>query len=414
MPRDPKDTSLSADQRIQRRIAEAADLREPAFLRSGGGATGAEGPEGPAGKNGAKWWAAAGVPGAGLGVTGDFYLDTTTDDVYEKKEGGWSLVANFQGEKGEKGATGTAGTNGTNGTNGKEGPAGSLENTDWKNSVRVATTANIATATALNPGDVLDGITLAENDRVLVKNQTTKTQNGIYIVAAVPSRALDADTAGDLSGGSTVFVEQGTKNARRNFQISTVGPITPGTTAHDWAAIDTKDFGLVTTLPTAEALEGDKCTFKAKAGEVVWDCIYDGSGEHPWKVIGGGPLFNEVTAQEATTSTTFTGLTTAGPSITTPAIKGVYMLELGFYAVQSGGTGAIALRMSYKIGATAAAEEDKMSIVVAAAGIGSAPGTRPREKTIAASTALLAQYNVSGGTGEFLNRWMRLTPIRIG
>ena len=106
---------------------------------------------------------------------------------------------------------------------------------DPKASVRAATTGNITISTALNSGDVIDGVTLANGDRVLVKDQTSKAENGIWVVAASPVRASDADAAGELSGGSFVFVEEGTANADTGYVITTNGSITPGTTAHDWA-----------------------------------------------------------------------------------------------------------------------------------------------------------------------------------
>lgn len=105
-----------------------------------------------------------------------------------------------------------------------------------KDSVRAATVgSNIDISTALNSGDTLDGVELVNGDRILVKDQTDKTENGIYVVAASPARAGDADSAGDLSGGTFVFVEEGTVNADVGYVITTNGPITPGTTAHDWA-----------------------------------------------------------------------------------------------------------------------------------------------------------------------------------
>jgi hypothetical protein len=106
---------------------------------------------------------------------------------------------------------------------------------DVKASVRVATTADITIATALNSGDTLDGVTLADGDRVLVKDQTSKDENGIWVVAATPIRAGDADAASELSGGTFVFVEEGTANADVGYVLTTNGSITPGTTAHDWA-----------------------------------------------------------------------------------------------------------------------------------------------------------------------------------
>ena len=63
-----------------------------------------------------------------------------------------------------------------------------------KQAVRVATTGPITIATALNSGDVIDGITLANGDRVLVKDQAAPTANGIYIVGATPARSSDFDS----------------------------------------------------------------------------------------------------------------------------------------------------------------------------------------------------------------------------
>ena len=107
---------------------------------------------------------------------------------------------------------------------------------DVKASVRAATTGNITIATALNAGDSLDGsVTLADGDRILVKDQTTKSENGIWVVGSSPARAEDANDAGELSGGSFVFVEEGDTYADTGWVITTNGSITPGTTAHDWA-----------------------------------------------------------------------------------------------------------------------------------------------------------------------------------
>ena len=66
--------------------------------------------------------------------------------------------------------------------------------------VRAATTANIAIATALNAADVLDGVTLANGDRVLVKNQTTGAENGVYVVSATPARSADWAAGAEVSG----------------------------------------------------------------------------------------------------------------------------------------------------------------------------------------------------------------------
>ncbi len=87
---------------------------------------------------------------------------------------------------------------------------------DVKDSCTAATTANITISTALNNGDTLDGVTLSTNDRVLVKNQSTASQNGIYVVGASPARAADLAAGADAAGFFT-FVEQGTVNAENGF-----------------------------------------------------------------------------------------------------------------------------------------------------------------------------------------------------
>ena len=85
-----------------------------------------------------------------------------------------------------------------------------------KNSCVAATTGNITISTALNNGDTLDGVTLSTNDRVLVKDQSTASQNGIYVVGSSPARAADL-AAGSNAAGFFTFVEKGTVNADNGF-----------------------------------------------------------------------------------------------------------------------------------------------------------------------------------------------------
>ena len=87
---------------------------------------------------------------------------------------------------------------------------------DVKDSCVAATTGNITISTALNNGDTLDGVTLSTNDRVLVKDQSTASQNGIYVVGSSPARAADLATGANAAGFFT-FVEQGTVNADNGF-----------------------------------------------------------------------------------------------------------------------------------------------------------------------------------------------------
>jgi hypothetical protein len=97
-------------------------------------------------------------------------------------------------------------------------------------SVVAATTANVNLANALENGDTLDGITLATGNRILVKNQTTTSENGIYVVQASgqPTRATDFDTAQEVDSGDFVFVYSGTANASTGW-VQTNKPATIGT-----------------------------------------------------------------------------------------------------------------------------------------------------------------------------------------
>jgi hypothetical protein len=97
-------------------------------------------------------------------------------------------------------------------------------------SVVAATTANVNLANALENGDTLDGITLATGNRILVKNQTTTSENGIYVVQASgqPTRATDFDTATEVDSGDFVFVYGGTVNASTGW-VQTNRPATIGT-----------------------------------------------------------------------------------------------------------------------------------------------------------------------------------------
>jgi hypothetical protein len=108
---------------------------------------------------------------------------------------------------------------------------------NWKQFVDAATVANAALTTAYENGDVVDGVTLTTGMRILIKDQTTGSENGIYTVNASgsPTRATDADSTGDLTPGTSVYVAQGTVNGDKIFSITSPNSaITIGTTATTW------------------------------------------------------------------------------------------------------------------------------------------------------------------------------------
>ena len=110
-----------------------------------------------------------------------------------------------------------------------------VNGTDWKQSVRAGSTANIATLSGLL---TLDGITLVANDRVLVKDQTTQSANGIYVAASGAwTRALDADENAEVTAGLSVMITEGTTLADSQWRLTTNDAITVGTTALVFAQI---------------------------------------------------------------------------------------------------------------------------------------------------------------------------------
>lgn len=136
-----------------------------------------------------------------------------------------------------------------------------LAKRDHKQSVRAATTANIA----LNGLQPLDGVVLVAGDRVLVKNQATAKDNGLYIAAAGAwSRAEDADISAEVTPGLVVHVEQGNTLADTRWQLVTDGAIALGTTAltfqnvtAGFAPLSSPAFTGNPTTPTAPQFDKD-------------------------------------------------------------------------------------------------------------------------------------------------------------
>jgi len=107
---------------------------------------------------------------------------------------------------------------------------------DIKDSVRVASTGNLsltAGSSDLEAGDTVDGVTLVAGDRVLLKNQTTASENGIYVAVAsggTPARSDDANASADVTSGMFVWVEEGTSNGDQGYVLTTNNTITLNTT----------------------------------------------------------------------------------------------------------------------------------------------------------------------------------------
>lgn len=192
----------------------------------------------------------------------------------------------------------------------------------WKDPVRAASTANVTVASALINGLVMDGVTLATGDRVLLKNQTAPAENGIYVVVAsgAASRATDADTAAKVFG-MHVPVLAGTLNASSEWFMTNTASPTLGTTALTFqqSPIVTAggvkiQSGIVTITFTASAAGTGTITFSPAFSTVpvIVASIIGGSGATGGTVRAGqaatassSPVNCQATATLTTTWTVY-------------------------------------------------------------------------------------------------------------
>jgi len=158
-----------------------------------------------------------------------------------------------------------------------------------------ATTANVNLANALEAGDVIDGVTLVAGDRVLVKNQSTASQNGIYVVQATGAavRATDFDTPTEIVPGDFVFVSGGT-----NYDNT------------GWVQTDK-----VTTVGT------DPINFTQFSGAGTYQA---GNG---LTLTGNSFSINTGVTVDINTAQTLTNKTLTSPSITNPTVSGLYLSD---------------------------------------------------------------------------------------
>lgn len=110
---------------------------------------------------------------------------------------------------------------------------------DWRESVKAATTVSGTLSNDFEAGDSIDGVTLVADDRILIKDQASGSENGIYIVQAsgAPIRSADFGPEAQVSTGAAVIVEQGTTNSAALFVLTTTGSITIDTTPLSFSGI---------------------------------------------------------------------------------------------------------------------------------------------------------------------------------
>ena len=207
-----------------------------------------------------------------------------------------------------------------------------------KRAVKAATTANIT----LSAPQTIDGISVIAGDRVLVKDQTTTSQNGIYIVAAGAwTRAADADTSAEIAG-ATVAVDQGTTNGGTSWDTDFKSIDTIGTTGMTW-------FRLVDTGYTIPVSQGG-------TGATTLTGVMIGNGTSAVTAVAGtasqllrrnaGNTAYEFFSAGALTKTDDTNVTLTLGGTPASALLAATSLTLGWtgqLAVGRGGTGAATL-----------------------------------------------------------------------
>jgi hypothetical protein len=167
----------------------------------------------------------------------------------------------------------------------------------------------------------------------------------------------------------------------------------------------------VTSLP-AGAKDGDEVFFVADAPNgVLWRLRFNASGTtYRWEYVGGPALLRLVSTIEATNSQTYTDLSTVGPEVQLP-LAGVWDIVVGC-TIQNAGANNANL-MAAKLGVAAAGD---LEAAVASVAKINQPiyTTRTMRRTMGSPGAIRAQYRVDGGSGQFSDRVLRVTPVMVG
>jgi len=228
----------------------------------------------------------------------------------------------------------------------------------WKQPVKLASTANVAIATDLEAGDTIDGVVLVAGDRVLLKDQSTASQNGIYVAVAsgAASRSADMDslTPIDEVNGAAMFVLAGTANAGKAF-VETAAVVTLGTSAITFAqfsaggAYTGGDGITITGADISIDHDGQGLTFASNQLALELDGSTLSKSASGVKVAALGITNSEVSASAAIAHSKMAALTASRAMVTDgsgfSSASAVTATELGYVA---GVTSAIQTQIGAK------------------------------------------------------------------
>jgi hypothetical protein len=204
---------------------------------------------------------------------------------------------------------------------------------DIKTAVRAATTGNIT----LSGAQTIDGVSVIAGDRVLVKAQSTGSQNGIYVAAAGAwARATDADTSAEVKPGMFTFVAEGTAGGDKGYVLTTDAPITLNTTALTF-----------TQFSGSGSVTGTASRISVTGNQVDIDAAYVGQ--------------TSITTTGTITTGTWTGTTIAvangGTGATTAAGARANLGTTGKYSSTFGDGAALTYTITHSLGTTAVVVE---------------------------------------------------------
>ena len=262
---------------------------------------------------------------------------------------------------------------------------------DVKDSVRAASTGDVNVGT---PASTMDGVNLVDGDRVLLKDQTTASQNGIYVYASTGlTRAIDMDAAGEFVG-AFFFVEEGTVNSDQGYVMSANGTINVGST----------DIEFTKFTGTGQITAGDALSKAGNTLNVNVDGTYimvDGSDA---LTIKGTSTTGEVLKSDGAGGVAYGALDLTNPNATSGALP----LTRGGLGVDASQTaGKATARDNLGLGSIATQDADAVAITGGSVDLSGGTLTLANDQLSGdvISGGTIDSANLQGGTGVTISQF---------